>query len=171
MFQIGGYAKVEIEKKYKIKKLPEKLETYTCLDIEQGYLCTEPVVRIRKMNEEYILTYKSKTPLQESQYHTKISNEAEFPLTKSGYAHLREKVDGNLIQKKRYLIPLENGLKVELDVFRGHLEGLVFAEVEFQSVEEAMEFIPPIWFGEDVSLDKRFNNSYLSQIDKLPISL
>lgn len=160
---------MEIEKKYRIKKLPKDFKRYPRLDIEQGYLCTEPVVRIRKMNEEYILTYKSKTPLQESQYHTKISNEAEFPLTKSSYVHLREKVDGNLIQKKRYLIPLENGLKVELDVFEGHLEGLVFAEVEFHSVEEAMEFIPPDWFGEDVSLDERFNNSNLSQADKLPI--
>lgn len=160
---------MEIEKKYRVKKLPEDLKKYPSLDIEQGYLCTEPVVRIRKMNEEYILTYKSKAPLQESQYYTKISNEAEFPLNESSYVHLREKVDGNLIQKKRYLIPLGNGLKVELDVFGGHLEGLVFAEVEFQSVEEAMEFIPPDWFGEDVSLDKRFNNSNLSQADKLPI--
>ncbi|MCI8407810.1 MAG: CYTH domain-containing protein [Lachnospiraceae bacterium] len=158
---------MEIEKKYRIKKLPENLETYTCLDIEQGYLCIKPVVRIRKMNEEYILTYKSKTPLQESQYHTKISNEVELPLTESSYIHLREKVDGNLIQKKRYLIPLENGLKVELDVFGGHLKGLIFAEVEFHSVEAATGFIPPDWFGEDVSLDKRFNNSYLSQVDEV----
>lgn len=160
---------MEIEKKYRIKRLPEKLENYTCLNIEQGYLCTKPVIRIRKMNEKYILTYKSKTPLQESQYNTKISNEVELPLTESSYVHLQEKVDGNLIQKKRYLIPLENGLKVELDVFGGHLEGLVFAEVEFQSVEDAMEFIPPDWFDEDVSMDKRFNNSYLSQTDKPPL--
>ena len=158
---------MEIEKKYKVKKIPEKLQDYFCLDIEQGYLCTSPVVRIRKMNEEYILTYKSKTPLQESEYHTKISNEAEFPLTRSSYMHLREKVDGNLIQKKRYLIPIKNGLKVELDVFGGHLEGLVFAEVEFHSVEEATEFVPPDWFGDDVSLDKRYSNSYLSQVDKV----
>lgn len=167
--KIGGNAKVEIEKKYKIKNLPHNLDSYTFLEIEQGYLCTEPVVRIRKMNEEYILTYKSKTSLQESQYQTKISNEAEFPLTESSYLHLRGKVDGNLIQKRRYLIPLENGLKVELDVFDGHLKGLVFAEVEFPNVEEASKFIPPDWFGEDVSLDKRFNNSYLSQTDKFKV--
>lgn len=160
---------MEIEKKYRVKRLPENLESYTCLDIEQGYLCIAPVLRIRKSNEEYILTYKSKTPLQESQYHTKISNEAEFPLTENSYLHLRDKIDGNLIQKKRYLIPLEQDLKVELDVFGGHLEGLVFAEVEFHSVEEAMNFSPPDWFGEDVSMDKRFNNSYLSQIDSSPI--
>lgn len=158
---------MEIEKKYKIKRLPDGLDSYTCLDIEQGYLCTEPVVRIRKMDEEYILTYKSKTSLQESQYHTRISNEVELPLTKSSYLHLREKVDGNLIQKKRYIIPLENGLNVELDVFGGHLEGLVFAEVEFPDVEEAAKFVPPDWFDEDVSMDKRFNNSYLSQVDKV----
>lgn len=160
---------MEIEKKYRIKKLPEQLEDYVCLDIEQGYLCTEPVVRIRKMNEEYILTYKSKTPLQESQYHTKISNEVELPLTEIGYLHLRDKVDGNLIHKKRYLIPLDNELKAELDVFGGHLKGLMFVEVEFKSVEDAKNFIAPDWFGEDVSMDRRFNNSYLSQVNQSPI--
>lgn len=161
---------MEIEKKYKIKSLPPNLDAYTFLEIEQGYLCTEPVLRIRKMNGEYILTYKSKTSLPESQHHTKISNEAEFPLTESSYMHLRGKVDGNLIQKRRYLIPLENGLKVELDVFGGHLKGLVFAEVEFRNVEEASEFVPLDWFGEDVSLDKRFNNSYLSQVDNFDVN-
>lgn len=160
---------MEIEKKYRIKQLPEGLEEYSCLSMEQGYLCTQPVVRIRKMNEQYILTYKSKTPLEESRYNTKISNEVELPLTESSYFHLRGKIDGKLIQKKRYLIPLENGLKVELDVFGGHLQGLVFAEVEFESVEQAMDFIPPNWFGEEVSMDERFNNSYLSQVDNPPI--
>ena len=52
--------KMEIERKYLIKKLPENLESYPCRHIEQGYLCTAPVVRIRKDNDKYELTYKSK---------------------------------------------------------------------------------------------------------------
>lgn len=169
MNKCGEDEKVEIEKKFRIGELPENLEQYSCLDIEQGYLCTGPVVRIRKSNEQYILTYKSKTPLDETEYNTNISNEVELPLNESSYVHLRQKIDGKLIQKKRYLIPLENGLKVELDVFGGHLQGLVFAEVEFETVEQAMDFIPPDWFGEEVSRDKRFTNSYLSQADQPPV--
>ena len=53
---------MEIERKYLIYKdnIPCSLEEYPSRQIEQGYLCTEPVVRIRRDNEEYVLTYKSK---------------------------------------------------------------------------------------------------------------
>ena len=157
---------MEIEKKFTIKKLPENLREFPCIVIEQGYLCTKPVVRIRKANEAYILTYKSKTSLNEKQHGTKISNEVELPLSKDGYYHLREKIDGRLIEKERFCIKLTETLTAELDIFHGYLEGLVFVEVEFESVEQADAFIPPDWFGEDVSLDIRYANHYLSKIDK-----
>ena len=38
---------MEIERKYLIRELPERLEQYPCRQIEQGYLNTDPVVRIR----------------------------------------------------------------------------------------------------------------------------
>ncbi len=59
--------KLEIERKFLIKRenLPENLEQYPSKVIEQGYLCTEPVVRIRKSNDNYYLTYKSKGLLAE----------------------------------------------------------------------------------------------------------
>ena len=47
---------MEIERKYLIHKLPENLDTYPYKKIEQAYLCTEPVVRIRKQDQEYFLT-------------------------------------------------------------------------------------------------------------------
>ena len=94
--------RVEIEKKFTIKQLPE-LEKYTCIHMEQGYLCTAPIVRIRKANEDYILTYKSKTSLNEKEHSTKISNEVELPLTESSFYHLKEKIDGRVIEKDRYL--------------------------------------------------------------------
>ena len=68
---------MEIEKKFTIRRLPEELERYPCICMEQGYLCTRPVVRIRKANDEYILTYKSKTQIDEEKHGTKISNEEE----------------------------------------------------------------------------------------------
>ena len=49
---------MEIEKKYIINDLPLPLESYPCHFIEQAYLCTNPVIRIRRFDEEYTLTYK-----------------------------------------------------------------------------------------------------------------
>ena len=157
---------MEIEKKFTVKYLPENLEQYECICMEQGYLCTGPVVRIRKANDDYILTYKSKTAHDETTYDTKISNEVEMPLTKEAYEHLKKKVDGHIIEKERYVIPLDKGLKAELDIFHGYLDGLKFVEVEFDSLEQIKDFSMPDWFLEDVSLDKRYSNNYLSGIDR-----
>lgn len=162
----------EIEKKFTIRTLPEKLEQYEKKELEQGYLCTSPIVRIRKSNEMYILTYKSKmgiAPDTEQKSGAKVNHEVELPLTKEGYEHLKNKIDGYLITKTRYIIPLENGLKVELDIFRGQLEGLMFAEVEFLSLDDAKAFEPPEWFDKDVTMDKRYANYYLSRVSNLDI--
>lgn len=157
---------MEIERKFKLQRLPEHLEQFQALIIEQGYLCTKPVVRIRKSNNDYILTYKSKFLESETQESVAIqNNEVELPLTKESYEHLREKADNHIIQKTRYLIPLGDSLTAELDLFSGQLEGLYFVEVEFPDLQSASQFIPPEWFGEDVSLDKRYRNSYLSRLD------
>ena len=51
---------LEIERKFLVKKLPEDLKQYECRQLEQGYLCTEPVVRIRRSDDTYTLTYKGK---------------------------------------------------------------------------------------------------------------
>lgn len=159
---------MEIEKKFKIKNLPEQYDTYPFQEIVQGYLCEDPVIRIRKSNDKFILTYKSKIGLEQKKDNVaRINQEVEVPLTKQGYEHLKEKIDGNLIKKTRYLIPLDNKKIAELDIFKGKLNGLIFVEVEFDSEEEAKAFIPPVWFGEDVSFDKRYVNKNLIYIEDL----
>ena len=140
---------MEIERKFLIKDLPD-LSEYEYVEIEQGYLSTSPVVRIRKKNDKYILTYKGSGLL--------AHEEIEAALTKEAYEHLAEKIDGYLITKRRYLIPLAP-YTVELDVFAGHMEGLIMAEVEFPSVEEAEAFTAPDWFGQEVTNDRRYHNS------------
>lgn len=159
---------MEIERKFLIERIPVNLEQYEKKEIEQGYLCTKPVVRIRKSNENYYLTYKSRLNMKkETIDHTLSSEEVELPLTKEAYLHLREKVDNHLITKTRYMIPIEGDLIVELDVFHGCLEGLVFAEVEFASIDQAKSFTPPEWLGKDVTSDKRYKNNYLATINGL----
>ena len=147
---------MEIERKFLIKNLPENLQNYKCRLIEQGYLSTGPVVRVRKDNDEYYLTYKGSGMLAKEEYN--------LPLNEKSYTHLIKKADGNIITKKRYEIPLDNSLTAELDVFEGRFGGMTLVEVEFGSVEEAMSFEKPDWFGEDVTNDQHYHNSYLSKI-------
>lgn len=148
---------MEIERKFLIKKdrFPDNLAQYPCHEIEQGFLCTEPVVRIRRQDEDYYLTYKSKGLMAREEYN--------LPLTRNAYLHLRPKADGLVISKTRYLIPEKNGLTIELDVFHQEYEGLLLAEVEFSSQEEAESYCPPDWFGEDVTFSSRYHNSTLSR--------
>lgn len=154
---------MEIEKKFLICSLPEDLEQYEKKVMEQGYLCTNPVVRIRKSNDKYILTYKSRLETCAAlDGDTRINHEVEVPLNQSGYEHLREKIDGSLVKKCRYLVPLPDGHTGELDIFDGVLKGLCFIEVEFADEKDANEFVPPAWFGKNVSGDHRYSNSFLS---------
>lgn len=157
---------MEIERKYLIQKenIPFSPEQYPCRHIEQGYLCTGPVVRIRRDNDDYILTYKSKGLMVREEYN--------LPLTKDAYEHLKKKTDGRLIVKDRYVIPLHQAdapgqpsdLNIELDFFAGDLAGLILAEVEFPDENAANHFVPPSWFGEDVTFSSRYHNSALSRM-------
>lgn len=146
---------MEIERKFLIHSLPADLDKYQCRRIEQAYLCTEPVVRIRRQDDDYILTYKSAGMMAREEYN--------LPLTREAYLHLKEKADGIVLSKTRYLLPLDTGLMIELDIFDAPYETLYLAEVEFSSVEEAHAFVAPDWFGEDVTYSGKFHNSYLSQ--------
>ena len=147
---------MEIERKFLIKKLHDNLTSYKARKIEQAYLCTDPVVRVRRDNDDYYLTYKSKGMIVREEYN--------LPLTKEAYGHLLAKADGNIITKTRYEIPEKDNLTIEFDVFEGKFDGLLLAEVEFASEEEALAYIPPEWFGEDVSNSTKYHNSTLSRL-------
>lgn len=147
---------MEIERKYLVERCPANLSDYPYHLIEQGYLSTEPVVRIRKQDNDYILTYKSKGQM--------IREEYNLPLTQSSYEHLKNKIDGRLICKKRYLIPYQDRYTIELDIFEGSLAPLRLVEVEFPTEEVANTFSPPDWFGMDVTFTSQYHNSQLSQL-------
>ena len=160
---------MEIERKFLIEKLPADLSSCKCLLIEQAYLCTDPVIRIRRQDEEYYMTYKGKGLLAREEYN--------LPLNREAYEHLLTKADGNIISKRRYLIPLMEpafasgytpkeellNLKVELDIFEPPFAPLIIAEVEFPDEEMANAFIPPAWLGEDVTSNREYHNSNLSK--------
>ena len=146
---------MEIERKFLVSSLPENLQSYPCRVIEQGYLCTNPVVRVRKDNDSFYLTYKGKGMMAREEYN--------LPLTEEAYSHLIRKADGNIITKHRYEIPDGNGYTIELDIFDGLFSGTVLAEVEFASVEDANNYVLPDWFSEDVTNNKDYHNSNMSK--------
>lgn len=147
---------MEIERKYLVKRLPGAPEDFLCHQIEQAYLCTDPVVRVRRQDDAYILTYKGKGMLAREEYN--------LPLTQAGYLHLLEKADGNVITKKRYVVPLSSDLKAELDIFEGKFAGLRLVEVEFPDEEAANRFTAPDWFGSEVTFSGAYQNSVLSRL-------
>lgn len=159
---------MEIERKFTLKQLPEKLESYPYHTIEQAYLNTSPVVRVRQQDDSYYLTYKGSGMMSREEYN--------LPLDKESYQHLLQKADGNVISKKRYIIPLEHPqftsdfvplstpeLVIELDVFAPPFAPLIMAEVEFPSEEMANAFLPPDWFDEDVTMNPEYHNSNMSR--------
>lgn len=148
---------MEIERKFTVKKLPEDLEQYPKKRIEQAYLCTEPVVRVRRKGEEFWLTCKGKGFL--------VREEFELPLSEEAYLHLLAKADGLVIRKERYHIPCGE-YTIELDVFDTPHAPLVIAEVEFPTQEQAQAFVPPEWFDRDVTCDPAYSNSNLSKDEK-----
>lgn len=142
---------MEIERKFLVKEIPENLDKFEKREIIQGYISIDPTIRLRKSNDEYFLTVKSKGHLKRE--------EMEFPLTREQFENLWPKVDSSTIYKTRYNIPLENNLIAELDIYHKNLEGLLTVEVEFDSEKDSEKFIPPHWFGKDVTHDSRYKNS------------
>ena len=145
---------MEIERKYLLGEIPEGLNLNDKHSISQGYISNDPVVRIRKYDDEYILTIKSKGLIERI--------EIEKPLSYQEFSELSTMVRGNLIEKDRYKIPLDDGYTLELDVFHGIYEGLIIAEIEYESIEKAESYKAPGYLYCDVSEYPEYQNSSLS---------
>ncbi len=148
---------MEIERKYLVREIPP-LADCRRLHMQQAYISVSPVIRVREIAEgeetQYVLTVKGPGFV--------VREEHELPLEPEEFEALMRKRDGRVIEKDRYLLPLTEELTAELDVFHGELEGLVTVEVEFADETAMQGFVPPAWFGTDVSNDIRYKNSYLS---------
>ncbi len=144
----------EIEKKYLVDK-SKWTPTSTGIKIIQGYLSTNSnsTIRVRIANNEGYITIKGKT--------SGISrNEYEYPIPYKDAEELLTLCKDNIIRKTRYKEIFE-GMSWEVDVFEDKNNGLVMAEIELLS--ELQEFTIPEWIAIEVSHDKRYFNSNLSQ--------
>lgn len=153
---------MEIERKFLLKNIPYELSELKSKHLEQGYINSDPVVRIRRSDDKFFLTIKSNGLMKRI--------EVEKEITSEEYQELSAIVKGRLITKTRYLIPLEDGLTMELDIFEGDFKGLIVAEVEFPTEEAAVSFVPPEFVEKDVTSDKRYANVALSFMNEEEIS-
>lgn len=147
---------IEIERKFLLKDRAF-LQSYHGKRITQGYLSTDPnrTVRARVQGDVGTITIKGKS--NESGL-SRYEWEKEIPVAEAE-SLLKLALPG-AIDKTRYIINVE-GLDYEVDIFHGANEGLLLAELELE--HESQIFSKPDWLGEEVTGDKRYYNSYLSE--------
>ena len=145
----------EIERKFLIADIPGFIEDHPFEYIRQGYLAVDgdEEVRIRQKGARFFKTIKKGTGLQ------RIENEIQ--VTKGQFDVLWPLTEGRRIEKRRYYVPY-NSQQIEVDVFGGALANFVIAEVEFTSIVESEDFVPPAWFGTEVTNDERYMNKNLA---------
>ena len=162
MHLVGGENRTrhnrEIERKFLVDEewLPDILKQFRSFVIEQGYLATESAgrqVRLRKAGSARSLTFK----VGRSSHR----EEREIKLSPKQFAALWPGTAGRRLRKVRYEIPWV-GLLIEVDIYRGRHEGLIVAEVEFPDTASCRRFIPPCWFGEEVTGEKEYSNVRLA---------
>ena len=149
---------MEIERKFLVEAVPDDPGGRRSSSIEQGYVAIGPdgtEVRIRRRDGASTLTVKSGGGLARV--------EEELAITDAAFERLWPLTAGRRIEKVRHVIPTDvPGVEIELDEYRGDLDGLLVAEVEFPGEDEARAFTPPPWFGADVTDDRRFKNQRLA---------
>ena len=150
--------KHEIERKFLIDlaNLPKNLEKFTSNLILQGYIeiNNDFEDRLRQKGNKFYRTTKGKGDTERP--------EEEKEITETEFKTLWQKTEGKRVEKTRYEIPYGEYV-IELDVYRGNLVGLITAEVEFISREQELKFVPPSWFGEDVTKNPKYKNKNLAK--------
>ena len=156
--------KWEIEKKYIIDSLPINLNPYKSVLIEQTYLVItkDSNTRVRKitnLNDEkisYTFTYKYGSAPKRK--------EEEFEIDSKTYQGFLEKINGSPLLKERNHYKYNNSC-FTIDTYKNpSIKGLIIAEVEFKNDSLLEQYIPPTWFGKEVTGVKQYGNKHLWKI-------
>lgn len=145
----------EIERKFLVEG-DFKSHAFSHQRIVQGYMCSDAkrTVRVRIYGDKGYLTVKGRS------HDGGMSRfEWEKEITVAEAEALLQLCEPGVIDKVRYLVEAD-GHVFEVDEFNGDNKGLVLAEIELSSVDEA--FPRPGWLGSEVTGDRRYYNSYLS---------
>ncbi|WP_050603570.1 CYTH domain-containing protein [Ruegeria sp. 6PALISEP08] len=146
----------EIERKFLVAAVPDLSKTQIAV-VRQGYLTAlddSTELRLRQKNDAFFLTLKGGGGL--------VRVEREAQITAEQFETFWPETEGRRVEKERYTGQLPDGLMFELDIFSGDLAPLRLVEVEFDSEQDAEAFVPPKWFGTDVTEDKRYKNKTMA---------
>jgi adenylate cyclase len=147
---------IEIERKFLITSNAFKTEAFSQNKIAQGYLSSVPerTVRVRIKGDKGFITVKG---ISSDSGMSRFEWEKEIPVDEA--ENLLKLCEKGIIDKIRFNVKIGNHT-FEVDEFHGENEGLIIAEIELNSENEVFE--RPNWLGEEVTNDKRYYNSYLS---------
>ncbi len=164
----------EIERKYAVKEFPSNLKISKIFKIDQAFIYKDinTIIRIRKVTDKkekttrYIYTIKTKGDIEYNNTYDIVKKyEIENDISKEEYEELMQRKISNIINKTRIDIPIEDNLKVEIDIYYDYLEGLLTAEIEFPSEEMAKSYQKPSWLGEELGY-KQLSNRKLAEMTK-----
>ena len=154
----------EIERKYEVQYFPDDIKIEKVQKIEQAFIYKDEntIIRIRKIQTkqatDYIYTVKTKGDIPyDNCYQIGQKYEIESNITKELYEKLLVRKISNQIVKTRLVVPIQNNLKVEIDIYYGYLQGFLTAEVEFPTVDK------PDWLGEEIGY-KELSNRKLAEM-------
>jgi len=153
----------EIERRWLVKTIPEEIDISTLLfsEIKQWYISKKPVIRIRQQDgNEFILCVKVQGDKK-----SLARPEQEIKINKKEFQSLVKRSITEPIIKKRFFFVYKKFIG-ELDIFYGHLKGLIVIEVEFKTEKEAHTFVAPEWFGKEITGIRKYSNSALAKIKK-----
>lgn len=147
----------EIERKFLVKGNFKKFAVEH-FDVIQGYLSRAPKrsVRVRIIEEKAFLTIKG---IGNANGTTRYEWEKKIDL--SDAKDLLRICKRGIIKKTRYIIPANDNLFFEVDLFKGKNKGLVVAEIELPT--ENAFFKKPNWLGKEVTGNKRYYNAMLAK--------
>jgi CYTH domain-containing protein len=151
---------MEIERKWLVNpKSIEELKglAFECEKVEQYYLNDKTdswVIRLRKANNQYFMTLKNKGLLSREEIEVKISKKLYYEAVQNAKT---------FITKTRYRLEVDpyKALCYEIDVYDDYT--FITCEVEFDSEEEANNFVAPSWCIADVTLDPSYKNVNLAR--------
>lgn len=148
---------LEIERKFLVTSLDFKKESFAKNEIAQGYLNSNPerTVRIRIKGKKGFITIKG-IGNESGASRMEWEKEIQFDEAKK----LLEICEKGVIEKTRYEVKSGNHI-IEIDEFHGKNSGLIMAEIELQNENETIK--KPDWLGIEVTGNKKYYNSYISQ--------
>jgi CYTH domain-containing protein len=143
----------EVERKFRVHEVPASLGKATRL--RQAYLAVDGgvEVRVRDRGGTHVLGVKGGRGIQRT--------EVEVEIGVADFDELWTLAPDRRIDKTRYRVAVGDHV-AEVDVYAGSLQGLVVVEVEFADRGEAEAFVPPPWFGDEVTGDPRWSNAALA---------